>query len=1385
MHYFTSLLENLEKENFQRRFTQIFDNSDILFNHLEDLGKCNGRFEKDRVKDWLYAAVMHKRNILLVGVDFLGKEERGQDWLADEECFNNDKPLYFSESSHRVSPVYTMKCIKAKLEELVPDNRYSIEILLLCNYEIINEDEMHEVWDRSGVTVFYPLREVPIIEQKNFRKRISVERICTVLQNLEDIPIKQLPLLVEEESLSDFPDENDFSQKQDEGGDDEVLLEEDDFEKLLQEFINSEEEKKQDSENKETADGLSDVLDKQELQDELEGARMEIAYATSGSFLKWYSGGCTFVINDASTFYVRVVTEKPAPHLFNQVLKGTVGLKADGTFIFVGNAYKDDVNDYRSVCLKLDKIEHDCIKETGKKKNCQLVFYSEQDDILMSMDVCLLRLPPVERCFKFRSFQLHRGELADEYCTDENALSCFAREHLNSINVSYKVKNLLDCHFVTCFHVRLFGSLGQLLFDREVEAVFEDDDKEIVLSTRIGVKQNIKWKSGRYLIDISLNDNVMVSAHFDIDDRDIPGLLNEEDISMVIDTEDINDWDENIEKTPLEELQEMVGFDSVKEKINDVCKYLDLIQKRKEIGIPAPTPCLHSAFMGNSGECMLNVVKLFGKILVGYGVLTKGQVIVRERDSLIGSLYSGNLEDTLNAIKEADGGILFIENASNLYRWDDKRDQGLSVLEKLAAAVETQQNWLLILSGKEGPIKEMLYQTPRLLAKIPEQNWYCFSEYSVNEMVELSCRYLKKQHYRLSDEAVVALKSKILFEYNLINPEVGKEIYITNMINNEILQFMASRVSKIPLPSAVQLITIEKEDIPLITQKDSEVAIGRLNQMVGLNELKKNIEQHLNMVKLAKERFNAGIVSKMPPLHMVFCGNPGTGKTTVADFIGEIYASLGLLSRGKVIKVDRKDLVSSFVGETELKTANWLKQAKGDVLFIDEAYTLFVNDGTGKDFGHRVIETLLTTLDKDNIDLLVILAGYPNEMENLLKSNTGLKSRFPYTFCFEDYSVDELMKIAKMLVKKQHFFFTPKAFEALREMVECQYENRDANWGNARYITRLITTQIIPAMSTRLMNLPPEKLKDKRCLQRICRSDILACRKEDVLPDFDDDAIERTLCKLDDMIGLRKVKKSIHDFVTVARYLHKNGESYFKKEPLKWTFVGNTGTGKSSIAAIMGELLKAMHVLDSGHLVELKAESLYNVPEYEVDHIIKDAMKNASEGLLFIDGDAPVFRNPQTRFNSEALRFKLNALMMELPGRYALVIAEQVPYNPYVSNEVPLEPIHEISHLLYFEDYSEEELYGILTTCLQKRKLKMNEESTLHIKNYIDGIYRNNSLGYANARTMSLLAKAITNNYLLRISSENKFYDGLVIRKDVEKFVWKTTLKKKPIGFHV
>lgn len=203
---------------------------------------------------------------------------------------------------------------------------------------------------------------------------------------------------------------------------------------------------------------------------------------------------------------------------------------------------------------------------------------------------------------------------------------------------------------------------------------------------------------------------------------------------------------------------------------------------------------------------------------------------------------------------------------------------------------------------------------------------------------------------------------------------------------------------------------------------------------------------------------------------MVFTGNPGTGKTTVADFIGEIFHKMGLLEKGHVIRTDRSKLVGKWLGETEQKTEAAIEAAKGGVLFIDEAYSLFTNDKDGdkRDFGNRVIETLLPKLSDDNFGTIVILAGYPAEMKLLLESNPGLQSRFPFTFHFEDYSPEELLEIADLTIQREGYEITDSARQTLLELIKKDHRNRDRHFGNARYVNRLISSKILPAMATRL-----------------------------------------------------------------------------------------------------------------------------------------------------------------------------------------------------------------------------------------------------------------------------------------------------------------------------
>lgn len=537
-------------------------------------------------------------------------------------------------------------------------------------------------------------------------------------------------------------------------------------------------------------------------------------------------------------------------------------------------------------------------------------------------------------------------------------------------------------------------------------------------------------------------------------------------------------------------------------------------------------------------------------------------------------------------------------------------------------------------------------------------------------------------------------------------------------------------------------------------------AMDALQEMVGLRSLKQSIADHINYVKLLTARKKAGLKATIPPLHMIFTGNPGTGKTTVADFMGEIFHKMGLLEKGHVVCTNRSKLVGKWIGDTEQKTEAAIEAAKGGVLFIDEAYSLYTNDKDGdrRDYGNRVIETLLPKLSDSNFGTIVILAGYPAEMEQLMESNPGLKSRFPFTFHFEDYSPKELLEIAELTIRREGYTLTDEAREALSQLIKAESKKRDRHFGNARFVNRIIQSEILPAMATRLnkSGIYDSPGDNRQALITIERDDIpkhVDKKSLVVTEPFDETAIDEALARLDRMIGLTQVKAAIHNFVTVARLLHRNGKNFFGEIPLKWSFAGNTGTGKSTVAQIMTDLLKAMNILDNGNFTEIKGEQLYNVPDYKVDEVLQEAMKQSQQGLLFIDGDSPKFKNAANTFDSEQLRIKLAEYTSTLPGAHALIIAEnraprQELVEQLIDNGAP-----EVDHTLIFEDYTQDELFEILKQMLSDKEFAIDPEAEAVMRRYIKHLAADRRSCYANARTMKIISRTIIQNTYLRLSN--------------------------------
>lgn len=265
----------------------------------------------------------------------------------------------------------------------------------------------------------------------------------------------------------------------------------------------------------------------------------------------------------------------------------------------------------------------------------------------------------------------------------------------------------------------------------------------------------------------------------------------------------------------------------------------------------------------------------------------------------------------------------------------------------------------------------------------------------------------------------------------------------------------------------------------------------KLQKLVGLKRLKADMQDACLMAQFVKERRELCLdLSQDNRHHMLFYGNPGTGKTTVAKLVGEMYHQMELLSSGHTVETCRTELVGEYIGHTEKRMREIIDKAKGGVLFIDEAYTLIDRSKDSNDFGKEVINSLLTLLSVPDPDMIVIMAGYEDKMQDLLKTNPGLKDRFPLQFHFEDYTAEELMEIARINLQERHFILTPDAALRLNQVITETTAKRNVYFGNGRWVHNFIEQGLIKSMARRIMSMSFHDSADRILLSTIEPADV-------------------------------------------------------------------------------------------------------------------------------------------------------------------------------------------------------------------------------------------------------------------------------------------------------
>lgn len=827
----------------------------------------------------------------------------------------------------------------------------------------------------------------------------------------------------------------------------------------------------------------------------------------------------------------------------------------------------------------------------------------------------------------------------------------------------------------------------------------------------------------------------------------------------------------------LENIKNMPGMEALKKRINEMVVRCNVNKLRAEAGLTEICPNLHTILIGGIGSGQSACVSVLADIYKSLGLLSSDTIQTFNVTNLMTDTINGGADNMTHKIRDTYGGVLVFENANELYKaeykYSDTEPQIIRALIDSLREAKDKTNWMLILTGFEEGLENLFAANPELKSFFTPPIY--IDKYKSQELFRLVDPILNENNLKITDAARRKLEMYIQHKQNHSGLGVENANLIRNIFNDQIIPAMFGRINAIDKPSICQMEQIEIQDIPELNNSMGD-AMAQLDAMVGLGGLKKKIHDYLNVIRLVNLRLEKGLPTKMPRLHMAFLGNPGTGKTTVAKIIGKIFASWGILSTGHVIRTEKSQMVGQYIGETEFKMRNLLARAKGNVLFIDEAYQLIV-EGNEKDHGRIVMNSLLTELGNDESDMVVILAGYTAPMKKLLESNEGIESRFPNVFNFEDYTTDELMEIAHIMVKEQGLVLTEGAESNMRAIFEEASQKPSPRFGNGRFVSNLIQNQILATMGTRLSSV--DNPTEEQLITILPEDVVIGKELKDLV--FDNVAIDAALTRLDALSGLDNVKKAVRNFVQSARYLHSIGEPFVGKGLLSWRFIGKSGTGKSTVAEIMAAILKGMHLIANSNITQFKAERLLRVSDHDFNQMLQDVVKKSCNGLIFIDADESQLGISKNNYASfvESIRLKLEELTIEVGGECALILAELDAPNKTVAEQLTDSGIYEFDHTLVFKDFTPDELYEILCNCLKKFKITFTLAAENHIKKYITTL---SSYYEANARTMKLMSRTIHQQVILRESGlTRRPKEHQVQLADIETFKWNS--RKGRVGY--